>query len=87
MTRDALSPEEAVRQFDGRLVVAVDQDGAKYFKRLRRAEDSFVILESLNPDGSTSAELMTLNSDEVRLPRLTHVLPVVGVLFELPSDP
>jgi hypothetical protein len=87
MTRDALSPEEAVRQFDGRLVVAVDQDGAKYFKRLRRAEDSFVILESLNPDGSTSAELMTLSSDELRLPRLTHVLPVVGVLFELPSDP
>ncbi len=85
MTREAVSPEEAMRRLDGKLVVAVDGDGAKYFKRLRRSHGPYVILESLNSDGSANAELMTLD-DTINLPRLERVLPVVGVLFELPGQ-
>jgi phage repressor protein C with HTH and peptisase S24 domain len=84
MTGQAVLTEEAVRRLDGRLVVAVDSDGATYFKRLRLTHDSLVILESLNPDGTTPAELFSLDPDD-RLPCVTHVLPVVGVLFELPD--
>lgn len=85
ITRDVMRPEDAVRQLDGRLVVAVDSDGTKYFKRLRRSREPYVILESLNPDGTASAELMTL-AGTGDLPRLDRVLPVVGVLFELPGQ-
>jgi hypothetical protein len=85
ITGQAAPNEEAVRRLDGHLVVAVDSDGATYFKRLRLTHNSLVILESLNPDGATPAELFSLNPDD-KLPCLTHVLPVVGVLFELPDQ-
>jgi len=68
-----------------RLVVAVDDNGATYFKRLRSSRESLVILESLNPDGTTPAELLSLDGAS-GLARLTHVLPVIGVLFELPNQ-
>jgi hypothetical protein len=84
MTRDALPPETAVRQLEGRLVVAVDDNGVTYFKRMRCMHRSFVVLESLNSDDGTSAELLSLDGS-AGLPRLAHALPVVGVLFELPG--
>ena len=84
MTRDALLAHDGVDQLDGRLVVAVDEGGATYFKRLRRLNGPLVILESLNPDGTAPAELLSLDGAN-EIPRLTHLLPVIGVLFELPG--
>ncbi|MEP7245276.1 MAG: AAA family ATPase [Gammaproteobacteria bacterium] len=84
MTQKAVSPEYAIQSLNGELVVAVDQEGTTYFKRLRRASGHLVILESLNPDGTTAAEIMTVDDRTSGLPRLVSVLPVVGVLFELP---
>jgi len=71
-------------QLDGRLVIAVDDSGARYFKRLRR-HGVIVVLESLNPDGTAPAEILSLEG-EMGLPRLTGLLEVVGVLFELPNS-
>ena len=68
---------------DGRLVIADDDSGARYFKRLRR-HGPIVVLESLNPDGTAPAEILSLEG-ELGLPRLTGLLEVVGVLFELPN--
>jgi hypothetical protein len=68
---------------EGRLVIAVDESGARYFKRLRR-HGAIVVLESLNPDGTAPSELLTLEG-KLGLPRLTGLLEVVGILFELPS--
>jgi len=43
-----------------------------------------MVLESLNPDGTTAAEILSIGG-ELGLPKLTHALEVIGVLFELPS--
>jgi hypothetical protein len=64
------------------LVIAVDENGARYLKRLR-PQGSVVVLESLNPDGTAPAELLSLGG-ELGLPRLVELLEVVGILFELP---
>ena len=64
------------------MVIAVDENGARYFKRIRR-HGSLVVLESLNPDGTTPAELLSLDG-VLALPKLTGLLTVAGVLFELP---
>ncbi|QND54577.1 hypothetical protein HB779_22010 (plasmid) [Phyllobacterium sp. 628] len=37
-------------QLDGRMVIAVDESGARYFKRLR-CQQSIIVLESINADG------------------------------------
>jgi hypothetical protein len=68
---------------DGRLAIAVDESGARYFKRLRR-RGAIIVRESLNPDGTAPGELLSLDG-ELGLPRLTGLLEVVGVLFELPN--
>ena len=73
----------SLAQMDGRLAIAVDEDGTRYFKRFRR-RGAIVVLESLNPDGTAPAEILSLEG-ELGLPRLTSMLEVVGVLFELPS--
>lgn len=65
---------------DGMLVIAVDENGARYFKRLRVHGDLFV-LESLNPDGTTAGEILSSNG-QMGFPKLTGLLDVVGVLFE-----
>jgi hypothetical protein len=70
-------------EMDGRLVIAVDEAGTRYFKRLRR-HAAIVVLESLNPDGTSPAELLSVRG-EFGLPRLLGVLEVVGILFELPN--
>ncbi len=68
----------------GRLVVAVDDAGARYFKRLR-VHNKLVVLESLNPDGTTPAQLLSLDGSH-DLPKLTNLLEVVGVIFEIPEQ-
>ncbi|MGF1611935.1 MAG: hypothetical protein ACFCUQ_21230 [Kiloniellales bacterium] len=67
---------------EGQLVVAVDESGARYFKRLRLS-GPVAVLESLNPDGTTPTELLSLDG-ALGLPKLTGLLTVAGVLFELP---
>jgi hypothetical protein len=65
------------------LVVAFDENGARYFKRLR-CHGNVAALESLNPDGTASSELLSFDGSAGH-PRITHALEVVGVLFELPA--
>jgi hypothetical protein len=76
ITRDKPVKADAIASLDGRLVVAVDENGARYFKRLR-CHDKIVVLESLNPDGLTAAEVLSLDG--------SHFLPTIGVLCELPN--
>ncbi len=75
--------DAALKRLDGRLVIAVDESGARYFKRLR-VRLPFAILESLNPDGTTAAELLSLDGS-LGFPKLTDLLEVTGILFELPD--
>ncbi|SFL90092.1 AAA domain-containing protein [Bradyrhizobium sp. NFR13] len=75
---------EALKRLEGRLVVAVDDAGERYFKRLR-VHNKLVVLESLNPDGNTPAQLLSLDGSN-GLPTLSGLLEVVGVLFEVPDQ-
>lgn len=84
VTRDQPLKANEVTALNGRLIVAIDEDGARYFKRLR-CHGALVVLESLNPDGLTPAELLSLDGSQ-SLPKLTEALEVLGVLFELPSQ-
>ncbi len=72
---------EQAEGLDGRLVVAVDDDGVRYFKRLR-CKGELIVLESLNQDGTTASELLSFNGT-CGLPRLSHLREVIGVLFEV----
>ncbi|MGY3487896.1 hypothetical protein ACVW1C_005779 [Bradyrhizobium sp. USDA 4011] len=83
-THPATFGPDTLKRLEGRLVVAVDETGERYFKRLR-VHGSLVVLESLNPDGTTAAQLLSLDGAH-GLPRLTDLLEVVGVLFELPDQ-
>jgi len=70
-------------RIDGRPVVVVHDNGAWYFRRFRR-HGALVVLERLNPDGTAPSEILSLDGEHGR-PRLTGILEVVGVLFELPD--
>ncbi len=83
ITREATATVEQVKALDCRPIVAIDEDGTRYFKRLRYQGD-FVVLESLNPDGSAPAVLLSFDGTQ-GLPKLLRVLEVIGVLFELPQ--
>ena len=63
--------------------VCIDENGARYFKRLR-CHNTLVVLESLNPDGLTVAEVLSIDNSHA-LPKITGALEVIGVLFELPN--
>lgn len=82
ITRNIMKTASEIRTLDGRPIVAVDEDGTRYFKRLH-CSSQIAILESLNPDGTTASELLTFD-DSLGLPKITHALEVIGVLFELP---
>ena len=82
ITREAITTIEQVKSLDGRPVVAIDEDGTRYFKRLHCKGD-VAVLESLNQDGTTAAELLSFNSAQ-GLPILAQALEVIGVLFDLP---
>lgn len=71
-------------EVDGRLVIAVDENGARYFKRFRQ-HGKLVVLESLNPDGTTPSEVLSLDAG-LSYPQLASLMEVVGVLFELPNQ-
>jgi hypothetical protein len=83
MTRPIMLSAATLGEMDGRLVIGVDDSGTRYFKRFRK-RGAIVVLESLNPDGTAPAEILSLDG-ELGLPRLTGMLEVVGVLFELPN--
>jgi hypothetical protein len=83
ITRNATKTSEQVKALDGRPIVAVDADGARYFKRLRCC-GPIAVLESLNPDGTTAAEVLSFEG-ALGLPKLTQAIEVIGVLFELPQ--
>jgi hypothetical protein len=73
----------AILQLEGRLVIAVDENGGRYLKRFR-PHGNLIVLESLNPDGTTPTELLSFGGEQ-GLPKLTGLMEVVGILFELPS--
>lgn len=83
ITRAPVTGPANMKSFDGRAVVAIDDAGTPYFKRLRWGA-KVVVLESLNPDGNAPSEVLGLD-DSLGMPQLSQVLEVVGVLFELPS--
>jgi hypothetical protein len=82
ITRDNPVNADAIASLDGRLVVGIDEDGARYFKRLRYHKQ-IVVLESLNPDGLTAAEVLSVDGSH-SMPKITQALEVIGILFELP---
>lgn len=73
---------QEIKSLEGQPVVAIDEDGTRYFKRLR-FRGNLVVLESLNQDGTTTAELLSIDGS-LNIPKLTHVIEVIGVLFDLP---
>ena len=81
ITREEIVDSTTLRRFDGTLVIAIDDSGARYFKRLRH-RDNLIILESANSDASTPSEILSL--DGGAYPMLTKILSVVGILFEEP---
>lgn len=83
MTQPVTLKNTSLDDMDGHLVIAVDENGTRYFKRFRR-HGTIIVLESLNPDGTAPAEILSLEG-HLSFPRLTGLLEVVGVLFELPS--
>jgi SOS-response transcriptional repressor LexA len=84
ITRDKSVKVDAISSLNGRLIVAIDEDGARYFKRLR-CHDKLVVLESLNPEALIASEVLSLDGSQ-SLPRITEALEVIGVLFELPDS-
>ncbi len=83
ITQPVMLTAASLNAIDGHLAIAVDESGARYFKRFRR-RGAIVVLESLNPDGTAPAEILSLEG-ELGFPRLTNMLEVIGVLFELPG--
>lgn len=81
ITRVETIDETTLARLEGGLVIAIDENGAKYFKRLRRRGD-LIILESTNSDSATSSEPLSLSGADY--PKLTSLLSVGGVLFEEP---
>jgi len=78
----SLSPDQLVR-VNGSMVLAIDEEGGHYFKRLRVADSETVILESLDVSGNEPSIL--LGRKPGTRPMLTAVTPVLGVLFDLPA--
>ena len=72
-----------VKLLDGRPIVAIDEDGVRYFKRLR-CKEGVAVLESLGQDGSTASELLSFDGLG-GFAKLAHIREVIGVLFEIDS--
>jgi hypothetical protein len=75
--------ESRFEQNDGAMVLAVDEDGGHYFKRMRVADPETIVLESLDLTGREGA--IVFRRKPGNRPILTDVIPVLGVLFELPT--
>jgi len=50
ITRGVSKAIQEIKEIDGRLVIAINEDETRYFKRLR-CRGNLVLLESLNQDG------------------------------------
>lgn len=83
ITQPIATTTATISQLEGRLVIAVDEAGVRYLKRFR-PHGQLIVLESLNADGTTPAELLSLGGEQ-GLPKLAAMMEVVGILFELPS--
>lgn len=81
ITRREDIEETTLRRLNGRLVIAIDESGARYFKRLRR-RSNLIVLESANSDTTTDSEVLSLGGADY--PMLVNLLSVNGVLFEEP---
>ena len=81
ITRKEDIDETTLRRLNGRLVIAIDESGARYFKRLRR-RSNLIFLESANSDSTTDSEVLSLGGADY--PMLVNLLSVNGVLFEEP---
>ena len=82
MTQPLGMTSSTMARIDGRVVIAVDENGARYLKRFR-LRGTIVVLESLNPDGTSPVEILSLEGEQ-GFPRLASLLEVIGILFELP---
>jgi hypothetical protein len=78
---NAVDPKTALDSFDGKLVIAGDASGARYFKRWR-SEGRGVVLESLEIGGEFRPVIPTIDTGGET--DITQVWPVLGVLFERP---
>ena len=83
ITLDEALDQATLKRLSGELVIAADQNGGVYFKRLR-LHGHVVVLESANSSVTTSSEILSL-TDEGGYPKLTGLRSVVGVLFDLPT--
>ena len=81
ITRNETVDEGTFERLEGALVIAIDEDGANYFKRFRH-RDGLIVLESVNSDRWTPSELLSLEGKG--RPALVGLLSVAGVLFEEP---
>ncbi len=82
MTHPIDMTTDITEQMSGRPVIAVDETGARYFKRFQ-PQGNMIVLESLNSDGMAPAELLSFEREQ-GFPKLSKLMEVVGVLFELP---
>ena len=71
----------ALRELDGRPVIAEDSEECAFFKRLRRLDSGYVVLESLDKTGSEGLIPLSVRSggDD---PKLKRIREVVGVVFD-----
>ena len=83
ISRPARLTDAALTEMDGRLVIAVDETGTRYLKRLGGA-NQLSCLKASTLTERLRAEALSLDG-KLGFPRLTGILEVVGVLFELPS--
>ena len=72
---------QALRELEGKPVIAEDSEDCAFFKRLRVLDSRSVILESLDKSGSEAP--VSLSTDPKRPgPLLARIREVVGVLFD-----
>lgn len=82
ITSQEITSQQEMIKMDGCLAIAADIEGTRYFKRIRMTGKAMIILESLNPDGFNPSIIASLDgSTDIQI---TSLLPVNGVLFELP---
>jgi len=82
ITSEVTKTIKDIKALEGQPVVAIDENGTRYFKRLRFRGD-LVVLETLNQDGTTAAELLSFDGS-LGLPKIAGAFEVIGVLFDLP---
>lgn len=82
LVRKPLSSGERLKRLDGHMVLAVDDAGAHFFKRLRVLSNE-VVLESLDLTGREKPILLAKGDGSAGI---REVMEVAGILFELPQE-